>query len=260
MLKPQCLNVTVEEGGVEFRWDYQSRGHRWVQWPYKQQHQLRSLLLPCENRKKARWEVSSPQHQAIYFSKVTMEKQTFIDSFGLCYFIALAWDDKDKCLRQESSITQKYLSEKGKHGWTYGRFFHFRSAVGGWGWLASGNIIQIFSGCVIEDHIVTGTKRPVPFCSQGSIRALRGKVREYSASMDQHHGISTIVYWPKSHRAGQYSMGKLYLLITGDTDGRKTGQLETLQSTSHTLTFNPMILWSNASFIPCSVRRFGGFK
>lgn len=60
------------------------------------------------------------------------------------------------------------------------------------GWL--GNIIQISSGCVIEDHIVPGTNRPVPFCSQGSSRALRGKVREYSASTEQHHGNSTIVY------------------------------------------------------------------
>lgn len=101
-------------GMIKFRWGYQSRGHRWVQWPYKQQQQLRALLLPCEYRKKARWEVSSPQHQVIYFSKVMMEKQTSIDSFGLCYFIAIAWDDKEKCLRQESSITQEYLGEKDK--------------------------------------------------------------------------------------------------------------------------------------------------
>ena len=80
---------------------------------------------------------------------------------------------------------------------------------------------------MIEDHIVPGINRPVPFCSQGSSRALRGKVRAYSASTDQHHGNSTIVYLPKSHRAGQDSMGKIYFLITGDADGRKTGELET---------------------------------
>lgn len=43
-----------------------------------------------------------------------MEKQTSIDSFGLCYFIALAGDDKEKCLRQESSIAQESLGEKDK--------------------------------------------------------------------------------------------------------------------------------------------------